>query len=431
MRRRSLPVDFEGFVQRSQMRLEVRLNAAIRIGPAHDGENGKQQYVRQPIEFALGATRVRDCGEQRQKRLQGLQGLQGDLPSIRSPHTDSDFFAPRNRPLRLSHQELENCCIWDSVESVEQPWVLKLVEIAAPAPDESTALVRVMAASINPSDVKNVAGAMKQTTLPRIPGRDFAGVVEAGPAEWIGAEVWGTGGDVGVTRDGTHAEMIAVPVASLRRKPDILSFDEAASVGVNYMAAWCGIEAASLKAGEIVLLIGAGGGVGAAAAQIARRLGARVIGADNRMPRPDAPIEAIAEKLIIGAEDLPAEVRAATDGKGADVVLDLVGGVMFRSALKCLALHGRQVEIAATGKREVSFDLVDFYHNESQLFGVDTLKRDLTASAETLDALTPGFVEGDYRAAPIEATCGLSEAQEAYRKVAGGATGRIVLRPQE
>src|SRR5208283_3368714 len=119
MRRRSLPVDFEGFVQRSQMRLEVRLNAAIRIGPAHDGENGKQQYVRQPIEFALGATRVRDCGEQRQK---GLQGLQGDLPSIRSPHTDSDFFAPRNRPLRLSHQELENCCIWDSVESVEQPW---------------------------------------------------------------------------------------------------------------------------------------------------------------------------------------------------------------------------------------------------------------------------------------------------------------------
>ena len=82
--------------------------------------------------------------------------------------------------------------------------------------------MRVMAASINPSDVKNVAGAMKQTTLPRIPGRDFAGVVEAGPAEWVGAEVWGTGGDVGVTRDGTHAELIAVPVASLRRKPGSL-----------------------------------------------------------------------------------------------------------------------------------------------------------------------------------------------------------------
>jgi NADPH:quinone reductase len=62
--------------------------------------------------------------------------------------------------------------------------------------------VRVIAASINPSDVKNVLGAMNQTTSPRIPGRDYAGVVEVGPVEWIGADVWGTGGDVGFTRDG-------------------------------------------------------------------------------------------------------------------------------------------------------------------------------------------------------------------------------------
>jgi NADPH2:quinone reductase len=309
--------------------------------------------------------------------------------------------------------------------------VLEALEVPAPIADEKTAVVRVMGASINPSDVKNVAGAMRQTTLPRIPGRDFAGVVEAGPAEWIGAEVWGTGGDTGFTRDGTHAELIAVPVASLRRKPKTLSFEEAASVGVNYMAAWCGIEAAGLKPGETLLLIGAGGGVGSAAAQIARRLGARVIGADRRPPLPDAPIRAIAEKLIVGAEDLPAQVRAATGDKGADVVLDLVGGIMFRSALKCLALRGRLVEIAATGQREVSFDLADFYHNESRLFGVDTLKRDLTASAEVLDALTPGFLAGDYRAAPIEETCGLGDAQEAYRKVAAGAAGRLVLRPQE
>src|SRR3984885_13931904 len=311
------------------------------------------------------------------------------------------------------------------------PSVLELAEVAAPAADETAALVRVVAASINPSDVKNVAGAMKQTTLPRIPGRDYAGVVEAGPADWIGAEVWGTGGDTGFARDGTHAELIAVPVASLRRKPSTLSFDEAASVGVNYIAAWCGIEAAGLQADETVLLIGAGGGVGSAAAQIARRIGARVIGADRHSPHPDAPIHAIAEKLIIGAEDLPAEVRAATGGKGADVVFDLVGGVMFRSAANSLALRGRLVEIAATGQREVSFDLPDFYHNESRLFGVDTLKRDLTASAEVLTSLTPGFVAGDYRAAPISETCGLGKAQEAYRKVASGAAGRIVLRPQE
>lgn len=311
------------------------------------------------------------------------------------------------------------------------PSVLNLVQVAGPIAGEHTAVVRVVAASINPSDVKNVAGAMKQTTVPRIPGRDYAGIVEAGPAEWLGAEVWGTGGDTGFTRDGSHAEMIAVPVASLRRKPATLSFDQAASVGVNYVAAWTGLEAAGLTAGETVLLIGAGGGVGSAAAQIARRLGARVIGADRHVPRPDAPIHAIADKLIIGTDDLPAEIRKATGGRGADVVFDLVGGVMFRSAANSLALRGRLIEIAATGQREVSFDLADFYHNESRLLGVDTLKRDLTQSAAVLDALTPGFVTGEFHAAPIAETCGLDEATAAYRKVAAGAAGRIVLRPQD
>jgi NADPH:quinone reductase len=312
------------------------------------------------------------------------------------------------------------------------PSVLELTEAPAPVADEKTAVVRVMAASINPSDIKNVAGGMKQTTLPRTPGRDFSGVVvEAGPTEWIGAEVWGTGGDAGSIRDGSHAELIAVPVPSLRRKPDALSFEQAAVVGVNYIAAWCGIEAAGLKAGETVLLIGAGGGVGGAAAQVARHLGARVIGADRRAPHPDAPIHAIAEKLIIGAEDLPAEVQAVTDGKAADVVFDLVGGVMFRSSLDCLAHGGRLIEIAATGQREVCFDLRDFYHNEHRLFGLDTMRIDLTASARVLDRLAPGFLTGEYRAAPIAKTFGLSDAQEAYREVAAGAAGRIVLRPQE
>ena len=98
---RPFPVDLEGFVQLSPMDLEVGLDAAIRVGSAHDRENGKQQYVRQPIEFAFGAPRIGDCGEQRQERLQRLQG---DLPTIRSPHIDSDFFAPRNPPLALVHQ---------------------------------------------------------------------------------------------------------------------------------------------------------------------------------------------------------------------------------------------------------------------------------------------------------------------------------------
>lgn len=310
------------------------------------------------------------------------------------------------------------------------PDKLHMVEIDLPVPGPGMALVRVEAASINPSDVKNVAGAMHQTTLPRTPGRDYAGVVERGPADWIGAEVWGTGGDVGFTRDGTHAQYVVVPADSLRRKPARLNFAEAASVGVNFMAAWCGITEAKLQAGETLVIIGAGGGVGGAAAQIAGRLGARIVGVARRAPRPDAPIHRLADRMIIGADDLPAAIRAATEGRGGDVVFDTVGGVMFRSAAASLALCGRLIEIAATGQREVSFDLADFYHNESRLLGVDTLKRDLTASARILEALTPGFDAGDYRPAPIAEILPLARLREGYAKVAAGAGGRIVLAPQ-
>ena len=76
-----------------------------------------------------------------------------------------------------------------------KPDVLSIEDLPDLSPGAGEALIRIEAASINPSDVKNVQGLMEQTTLPRTPGRDFAGIVEAGPSEWIGAEVWGTGGD--------------------------------------------------------------------------------------------------------------------------------------------------------------------------------------------------------------------------------------------
>jgi NADPH2:quinone reductase len=311
-----------------------------------------------------------------------------------------------------------------------KPDVLTIEDLAAPVAGDGEALVRIAAASINPSDVKNVAGAMEQTTLPRTPGRDFAGVVEAGPAGWIGAEVWGTGGDTGFTRDGSHADYIVVPTASLRRKPEALDFDQAASVGVNFLAAWRGlVDGAGLRAGETVLIIAASGGVGNAGVQIAKRIGARIIGTDRRAPRPGAAITGAGMSLIADTADIAATVRDATGGHGADVVLDCVGGVMFRPALDCLALRGRLVEMSVTGGREVTFNLADFYHNESRLIGVDTLKSDLTASAEVLEALRPGFDAGDYHPAPIARRFALTDAVAAYQAVAAGEQGRVVLRP--
>ncbi|MEA2772678.1 MAG: hypothetical protein QOD93_5640 [Acetobacteraceae bacterium] len=313
-----------------------------------------------------------------------------------------------------------------------KPDVLTIQDITDPAPGEGQALVRIQAASINPSDVKNVQGAMEQTTLPRTPGRDFAGIVEAGPGSWIGAEVWGTGGDTGFTRDGSHAQYILVPAASLRRKPSVLDFDQAASVGVNFIAAWRGlVDGAALRSGETVLIIAASGGVGNAGVQIAKRIGATIIGTDRRPPRPGAAITEAGLSLVADTADIPAAVQKATNGRGADVVLDCVGGVMFRHALDCLSLRGRLLEMSVTGAREVTFNLADFYHNESRLIGVDTLKLDLTASANVLESLRPGFESGDYRPAPIARWFPLTDAVAAYQAVADGESGRVVLRPQD
>jgi NADPH:quinone reductase-like Zn-dependent oxidoreductase len=179
------------------------------------------------------------------------------------------------------------------------PGVLHATDVPDPTGTAREAVIRIEAASVNPSDVKNVAGAMDWTVLPRTPGRDFAGVVISGPPEWQGIPVWGTGGDTGFTRDGSHAELMSVPVDALVRKPEQLSFDEASTVGVNFVVAWYGaVETAQLAAGETIAVFGVSGGVGGAVAQIAHALGAKVIGVDRRQPGPRTPAAAVIDDFI-------------------------------------------------------------------------------------------------------------------------------------
>lgn len=309
---------------------------------------------------------------------------------------------------------------------------LALVKLPDPQPRQGWAVIRVRAASVNPSDVRNVEGKMEGTTLPRVPGRDYAGTIIHGPAEWIGTEVWGTGGEIGYSVDGSHAELLAVPVASLRRKPEALSLEQAAVIGVPYLAAWLGVvEYAQLAAGETLLVTGAGGGVGGAAAQIGKGRGARVIGVDRRQLPDDSPAAgAVDDFFVLGDEPLESVVRRATGGRGAEVVFDTVGGPLFEPALKSLAHSGRQLEITSVGDRRVRFDLRDFYHNESRLFGVDTRHHDAVASGALLEALTPVFEQGAFKAPKVDCVIPLSEGRNAYEQVARGETrGRLVLAP--
>lgn len=291
--------------------------------------------------------------------------------------------------------------------------VLKLEEIPTPTARDGELLVQVRAAAINPSDLKNVAGAFSQTTLPRTPGRDFSGVViSKGRDE--GKEVWGTGPGLGTTRDGAHAEYIAVPAEFVAPKPKTLTFEQAASIGVPFTTAWAAvIEAAQLKAGETILVTGAAGAVGTAAAQIANWKQASVLGADTRSD----PIPGVRAMINTKTEDLRQRVVDLTGGKGVEVVFDTVGGPLFEPVLRSLRLGGRQVAITSTGESRVSFDLVAFYHNRSRLIGVDSNKFEPHELRMMMAELNRGF-EGGALHAPANEGVPFEHALESYEKIA-------------
>jgi NADPH2:quinone reductase len=295
------------------------------------------------------------------------------------------------------------------------PSVLTIQEIPRPEPRAGEALIQVKAAAINPSDLKNVAGRFPATTLPRTPGRDFSGLVVAG-TRYQGQEVWSSGPELGVTRDGAQSEYVTVPEEALALKPRTLSLEQAAAIGVPFLTAWVAlVRAVDLQAGETILIIGAAGAVGQAATQIANWRKARVLGAARRSDS----IPGAAALINTTTDDLRDRVFELTNGKGVDAVLDTVGGAMFEPALRCLRIGGRQVAIASAGDRRVNFDLIDFYHNLSRLIGVDSMKFTPRDVAEIADQLRLGFEAGVLKPPPLQLVP-LENAIEAYKRIASG-----------
>jgi NADPH:quinone reductase-like Zn-dependent oxidoreductase len=296
------------------------------------------------------------------------------------------------------------------------PTVLRIEEIGMPEPREGEALVQVKAAGINPSDVGNVAGRFNSTTLPRTPGRDFAGLVVRGE-RYEGEMVWGSSPTLGNVRDGSHAEYVVVPTETLARKPQSLSMAQAGAIGVPYITAWAAVVgAAQIQAGETILIVGAGGAVGLAATQIANWKQARVIGAEITS---DA-IPGAAAVVNSKTEDLRERVMELTGGRGVEVAFDTVGGAMFEPALRSLRLGGRQVAISSAGSPRVSFNLIDFYHNFSRLLGVDSYGLTPRQAGETAGELLAGFETGALKPPAVEIVA-FEKAPEAYGRVAAGA----------
>jgi NADPH:quinone reductase-like Zn-dependent oxidoreductase len=336
---------------------------------------------------------------------------------IDRPETLAEMTAP-TRALRLAARADDLAGLRLPVETLPRPRL---------APGE--ALVEVRAAAVNPSDVKAALGMMPYAVFPRTPGRDFAGVVVEGPAEWIGAEVWGSSGDLGIRRDGAHATHLRVDADALRRKPGALSFLEAGSVGVPFVTAWEGLRRAGLpSAGETVAIMGINGKVGQAVAQIATMRGARVIGVARRAEPYAGHAVTPVTMVDASAGDAAEAIRALTDGHGADIVYNTVGEPYWDATVASLAKGGRAVIIASL-KQPVAFDLFAFYRARLTLVGIDTLAFSTRQTCDILEALRPGFETGALRPYPIERVVPLAEAAAAYTAVLGAARDRVVFAP--
>ncbi len=300
------------------------------------------------------------------------------------------------------------------------PEVLAVEPVPVPVPRPDEVLVEVHAAGLNPSDAKNVAGAMRQTTLPRIPGRDFAGRVVGGVGPSFGAEVAGTSGRLGFTADGTHAAYVVTRATAVVVKPAAVPMAVAAAVGVPFVTALEGLERAALQRGERALVVGAGA-VGQAAVQLARWRGARVAYMSQR--------GAAAAGFCVDVAFVPSAAREALARAGApdgfDVVFDTVGAT-FDTSVAALARGGRLVVVSAAQDPTVSLDLRDFYRRDLRLIGLDSLKLAEERQAALLTTILDGLATGAI-AAPAPVMVPLEDAREAYGAVLRGARKHVFL----
>jgi NADPH2:quinone reductase len=236
------------------------------------------------------------------------------------------------------------------VDEFGPPERLNLREMPPPHPGPGEVLVEVHMAPVNYVDLLVISGTYQfLPARPFIPGKGPAGVVAAlGPGVTlprVGDRV------LAMAEEGSYAEFVALGADQCHRLPPRMSFVEAASLSLVYDTAWFALcERARVAPGETVLVLGASGGVGRAAVQLARAMGARVLAGISRPERAAAALAAGADAVIsLWRENLRDTLRedvwAATDGRGADVILDPLGGEVFAAALRAVAWCGRLVVI--------------------------------------------------------------------------------------
>jgi len=310
-------------------------------------------------------------------------------------------------------------------------------DLPNPTAGPGQVLVTIKAVAVNFVDSLVVTG--KYQFLPErpfAPGKLPAGVVSALGAGVTGLKV----GDRVLTlaEQGGYAEQVSVDARQCFKLPPSMSFVDAASMALVYDTSWFALrERARLKAGDNVLVLGSTGGVGLAAVQLAKAMGARVLAGVSNMAKAPLALEAGAEAIVDLSKEnlrdaLREQVYAVNDGKGVDIVIDPVGGDAFDAALRALAWRGRLVVIGFASGRIPSVKANYLLVKNIEVSGLqvsDYRKRTPDLMAQCMEEIFTLFEAGKLKPAAT-VTYPLDFFGQALQDIVGRrANGRIILLP--
>lgn len=291
------------------------------------------------------------------------------------------------------------------IQSHGGPELLALTSLPDPTPGPGEVLVRVKAAAINPLDgIVRMGYFPIAKEPPLILGEEATGIVKREGAGFkAGEAVIVYGGGLGVFADGTWAELIAIPATKLRRMPAGMAFEEAAALPNVGVTAYGALRTAELKTGEALLVLGATGGVGSAGVQIGRAMGATVIAVVST-PEKGAALDDLGANHVVALNQGPLDeqVRRLTDGHGADVVLDPVGGDLTGRGMAGLASSGRLVHLGYSAGMNLSINSLDLIAKRTTIQGFNIFLVDPDRSARDFDEVVALMSRRKYRAAGVK-----------------------------